>query len=102
MSSSPREENTALDLTKKKLSQQTNKWLKIPSFTNVSLVSLGLYSQAGGVCDLLVILGPHKLGVRGYVTAFKVQGDHALVVYVHSYLLGAWRTQKAERTFSCR
>lgn len=77
------------DKKKNSVNKQTNKQLKIPSFTNVSLVSLGLYSQAGGVCDLLVILGPHKLGVRGYVTGFKVQGDHALVVYVHSYLLGA-------------
>lgn len=55
----------------------------------LSLVSLGLYTQVGGVCDFLIILGPHKFGVRGQVTAFKVQGDNTIIINIHHDLLGA-------------
>lgn len=66
----------------------------------ISLVSFGLHSQAGRVCDVLVVLGPHKLGVRGQVTAFKVQRDDAVIVDVHNYFLRAWEPQKSGEALS--
>lgn len=63
-------------------------WLKPILF--ISLVAFGLYSQAGRVCYVLVVLGPHELGVGGQVAAFKVQRDDAVIVDVHNYLLSAW------------
>lgn len=56
----------------------------------ISLVPFGLYNQAGRVCYVLVVLGPHKLGVRGQIAAFKVQRDDAVVVDVHNDVLSAW------------
>lgn len=66
----------------------------------ISLVSFGLYSQPGRVCYVLVVLGPHKLGVRGQVAAFKVQRDDAIIVDVHNYFLSAWEPQKSAETLS--
>lgn len=66
----------------------------------ISLVSFGLYSQAGRVCYVLVVLGPHKLGVRGQVRAFKVQRDDAIIINIHNYFLSAWEPGKSAETLS--
>lgn len=55
----------------------------------ISLGSLGLCGQAGGVCDFLVVFGPHKFGVGGHIAAFKVQGDDAIIIDIHDYLFRA-------------
>lgn len=46
-------------------------------------------SQAGRVCDRLVILGPDELGALTHLGALKHHGDHTVVVHVHINLLGS-------------
>lgn len=66
----------------------------------VSLVSFGLHGQAGRVCYVLIVLGPHKLGFRGQVRAFKVQRDDAVIVHIHNYFLRAWKPQNGAESLS--
>lgn len=47
-------------------------------------------SEAGRVCDGLVILGPDELGALLHLRALKHHGDHAVVVHIHINLLGSW------------
>lgn len=46
-------------------------------------------SQAGGVCDSLVILGPNKLRALFHLRALKDHRDHTIIINIHINLFGA-------------